>query len=64
MLNIDLGNFNLKINNLAIYQNTINFIIGRVGSGKTAFLNALLNELDIRKDLISTTVNELTNSLN
>jgi len=33
---------------LEIKRNSLNFVIGRIGSGKTAFLNAILNELDKR----------------
>lgn len=33
------------MSNLKFEKNTLNFIIGKIGSGKSAFFNALLNEL-------------------
>ncbi|CAD8098263.1 unnamed protein product [Paramecium primaurelia] len=37
--------FTIKMNNLKFEKNTLNFIIGKIGSGKSAFINAILNEL-------------------
>ncbi|CAD8118388.1 unnamed protein product [Paramecium sonneborni] len=37
--------FVLKINELKIERNTLNFVIGKIGSGKSALFNAILNEL-------------------
>jgi len=38
--------FLLKIEDLYIKKNSINMIIGKIGSGKSALLNAILNEMD------------------
>ncbi|CAD8191671.1 unnamed protein product [Paramecium octaurelia] len=37
--------FLLRIDELKIERNTLNFIIGKIGSGKSALFNAILNEL-------------------
>ncbi|CAD8190047.1 unnamed protein product [Paramecium pentaurelia] len=37
--------FILRIDELKIERNTLNFIIGKIGSGKSALFNAILNEL-------------------
>ncbi|CAD8124167.1 unnamed protein product [Paramecium sonneborni] len=37
--------FQLRIDELKIERNTLNFVIGKIGSGKSALFNAILNEL-------------------
>lgn len=39
-------NFKLDIQDLKIKKNTLTVIIGKIGSGKSALFNAILNELD------------------
>ncbi len=36
----------MKIQRLLIKKNSMNFIIGKYGSGKSALLNSILNEMD------------------
>ncbi|EGR28196.1 hypothetical protein IMG5_181250 [Ichthyophthirius multifiliis] len=38
--------FEIKVKELKIEQGSLNFIIGKIGSGKTAFLNSILNEME------------------
>ncbi|KAL4440934.1 hypothetical protein ABPG74_009347 [Tetrahymena malaccensis] len=38
--------FQLNVNDLEIKKGSLNFVIGKIGSGKTAFLNAILNEIE------------------
>ncbi|EGR29164.1 hypothetical protein IMG5_161730 [Ichthyophthirius multifiliis] len=46
-LNIDIDkNFILQIENLQILKGSITYIIGKSGSGKTALINSILNEMD------------------
>ncbi|CAK64501.1 unnamed protein product (macronuclear) [Paramecium tetraurelia] len=40
--------FKIKIANLKFEKKTLNFIIGKIGSGKSAFFQAILNELQIQ----------------
>ncbi|KAL4449679.1 hypothetical protein ABPG74_007502 [Tetrahymena malaccensis] len=42
--------FQLLIEDLKINQGTLNFVIGKIGSGKTALLLAILNEMDQIQD--------------
>ncbi|CAD8046142.1 unnamed protein product [Paramecium primaurelia] len=41
--------FQLNLAELKIKKNTLNMIIGRIGCGKTALLNAILNEMEIKQ---------------
>ncbi|EAR98273.2 ABC transporter C family protein (macronuclear) [Tetrahymena thermophila SB210] len=38
--------FQLQIENLKVSKGTLNFVIGKIGSGKTALLLAILNEME------------------
>ncbi|KAL4495492.1 hypothetical protein ABPG72_020233 [Tetrahymena utriculariae] len=38
--------FNLKIENLIIQKGSLNYVVGEIGSGKTALLLSILNEMD------------------
>ncbi|KAL4495472.1 hypothetical protein ABPG72_020213 [Tetrahymena utriculariae] len=40
------NSFKLQIDDLKVNQGTLNFIIGKIGSGKTALLLAMLNEME------------------
>ncbi|EGR29526.1 hypothetical protein IMG5_154140 [Ichthyophthirius multifiliis] len=42
--------FELKISTLTIHQGTLNVIIGLIGSGKSALMNAILNEMEQQID--------------
>ena len=33
------------MNDISFEKNTLNFIVGEIGAGKSAFFNAILNEL-------------------
>ncbi|EAR98242.2 ABC transporter C family protein (macronuclear) [Tetrahymena thermophila SB210] len=41
--------FSLKIDNLVIQKGSLNYVVGEIGSGKTAFLLSILNEMDCHK---------------
>ncbi|CAD8191591.1 unnamed protein product [Paramecium octaurelia] len=52
--------FEIKITNLKFEKNTLNCIIGKIGSGKSAFFQAILNELQVSnlfKDISDTQQN-------
>ncbi len=38
--------FELKIDSLQVRASELAFVIGRIGSGKTALLHAIMNEMD------------------
>jgi ABC-type lipoprotein export system ATPase subunit len=42
--------FTMRVKKLTIEKGTLTFIIGRVGSGKSALLNVILNEMTMVED--------------
>ena len=41
-----ISDFTLHIKELKIFKGSLNFVIGKLGSGKSALLQVLLNEMD------------------
>ena len=41
-----ISDFTLHIEELKIFKGTLNFVIGKLGSGKSALLQIILNEMD------------------
>ncbi|EGR29740.1 hypothetical protein IMG5_149230 [Ichthyophthirius multifiliis] len=42
----DQNSISTQFNNLVVFQNTLNIVIGQIGCGKSALLNCILNEMD------------------
>ncbi|KAM3144194.1 hypothetical protein pb186bvf_003656 [Paramecium bursaria] len=47
------SNFQLHIPEHKIFKNSLNIIVGKIGSGKSSFLNIILNELEQSQQIMS-----------